>query len=130
MAIYPFKILGSTDEIQDIDKFFYEYFTRNENYHLKGLISGILDSKIDGKYKRGIEECTFAHENEKYIIASVTLLTIVEGILSSFEPDKTNIRMMKVCQTQVDMTSTSTEILEKYIWISYSNFIRKLLYEI
>lgn len=126
MAIYPFKVLGATSEIRDIDKFFNEYFTHNENYHLKGLIRNILGSEIDEKFKRGIEECVYAYENEKYIIASITLLTIVEGVLSGFETNKKNTRMMKVCQMQADKTVESEDIIEKYSWISYNNFIKKL----
>lgn len=126
MAIYPINVLGRTDKIKDVNEFFYWYFTANESYNFKGLIKNILNSKIDKKYKIAIEECFYAYENHKYIICSITLLTVIEGILSSFYPDKTNIKMMKVCQKQVDTIDGNKDIIQKYIWISYNNFIRKL----
>ena len=126
MAIYPINVLGQTNEIKDVNKFFHWYFTENENYNFKGLINSILNSKIDEKYKITVKECLYAYENQKYIIASVTLITIIEGILSNFYPDKTNIKMMKVCQGQVDLKQEDDDIIQKYIWISYNNFIKKL----
>lgn len=125
MAIYPIKILGSTNKIKDIDEFFCEYFTTNEEMHFKSLTTNILNSHIEEKYKIAIRECIFAYENGKFIIASITLLTVIEGILSNFDPDKTNIRMMKVCQQQVDNV-TEEDLIKRKMWVSYKNFITKL----
>lgn len=126
MAIYPINVLGQTSEIKDINQFFYWYFTENERYNFVGLVDGILSSNIDEKFKTTIKECVFAYENKKYIITSITLITVIEGILSRFYPDKTNVRMMKVCQIQVDKIEEKNSIIEKYVWLSYNNFVRKL----
>ncbi|MDM5332873.1 hypothetical protein QUF56_06490 [Ureibacillus composti] len=126
MAIYPIKVLGQTNEIKDINQFFHFYFTVDESRNFKGLVEGILSSKIDEKFKTAIKECVFAYESKKYIITSITLITVIEGILSKFYPDKTNVRMMKVCQTQVDSIEEKNSIIEKHIWHSYNNFVRKL----
>ncbi len=128
MAIYPIKILGNTNEIKDIDGFFHKYFIGNDKLNFKSLTTKILNSNIEDKYKKGIEECIFAHENGRFIVASITLLTIIEGILSKFDSDKTNIRMMKVCQQQVDniVNVDEKELLKKHMWVSYKNFITKL----
>jgi hypothetical protein len=126
MALYPINVLGRTDKIKDVNEFFYWYFTENENYNFKKLIEDILDTKIDEKYKRAVDECVYAYYNSKYIICSITLLTVIEGILSRFYPDKTNTKMMKVCQKQVDTIDGNKDIIKKYVWISYNNFIRKL----
>ncbi|TMN21852.1 hypothetical protein [Lentibacillus cibarius] len=126
MAIYPINVLGQTSEIKDINQFFYWYFTENERYNFVGLVDGILSSTIDEKFKTAIKECVFSYENKKYIITSITLITVIEGILSSFYPDKTNVRMMKVCQIQVDKIEGNKSVIEKYVWLSYNNFVRKL----
>lgn len=125
MSIYPIKILGSTNKIKNIDKFFCEYFTINEEMNFKKLTTNILNSHIEEKYKIAIRECIFAYQKDNFIIASITLLTVIEGILSNFDSDKSNIRMMKVCQQQVDNV-TEEDLIKRKMWVSYRNFITKL----
>lgn len=128
MGIYPINVLGQTNEISDVSKFFVWYFTGDNHSSFEKLIHNIQTSNIDEKFKPAINQCVFAYENNQYIICVVTLLTVIEGILSSFYPDKTNTKMKAVCKRQVEKFSSSEHIIEKHVWNSYKNFINKLYY--
>ncbi len=127
LGIYAVNIIGNTDEIADIDKFLLWFFTENDYEHYNKMVDGILASPISDGVKRLIEECRFAYDNKKYAICADSLVSAIEGILSTFWSDKTNIRMMKVCQAKVDeMANDNKHITKKYLWVSYNKFIRKL----
>ena len=95
------------------------YLTEEQQYTL-------LEAIEDG-LKKVVDECRFAFENKKFAICADSLVSVIEGILSTFWDDKTNIRMMKICQAKVDELADEKEhITKKYIWVSYNKFIRKL----
>ena len=127
LGIYAINVIGKTNEIYDIEKFLLWYFTENEYEHFQNMIRGILVAPIGDGLKKLTKECYFAFENKKYAICADSLVAIIEGILSTFCDDKTNIRMMKICQSKVDELANEKEhITKKYIWVSYNKFIRKL----
>lgn len=127
LGIYAVNVIGKTDEISDIDKFFMWFYSENGYEHFKNMIKTILEAPIGDGLKKLIEECQFAFENKRYAICADSLISAIEGILSTFWDDKTNIRMMKICQSKVDeLANDNKNITKKYIWISYNKFIRKL----
>lgn len=127
LGIYAVNAIGQTDEIKDVDKFLQWYFTEDDYEHFKNMIEGILEAPISEGIKKLVDECHFAFVNKKYAICADSLISVIEGILSSFWDYKTNIRMMKICQTKVDELSDDKEhLIKKYIWVSYNKFIHKL----
>lgn len=127
LGIYAVNVIGNTDKISDLDKFLIWYFTENEYDHFNNMLVGIAASPIGAGIKRLVDECNFAYKNQKYAICADSLVSAIEGILSTFWDDKTNIRMMKICQAKVDELANEKEhIIKKYIWVSYNKFIRKL----
>lgn len=127
LNIYAVNTIGSTNEIADVNRFLLRYYTKENYLQAKKMLEDILSAPIDESIKNLIKECWFAFENKKYFICANSLVAAVEGILSTFWEDKKNIWMMQVCQAKVDALANETDhLIEKYIWISYSKFIRKL----
>ncbi|MBE7033317.1 MAG: hypothetical protein E7406_03725 [Ruminococcaceae bacterium] len=127
LGIYAINVIGKTDKISDIDKFFVGFFSDNRYEHFNNIIKKILESPIEDGLKKLIEECKFAFENKKYAICADSLISAIEGILSTFWDNKSNTKMMQVCKAKVDEFANETEhITKKYLWISYDKFIRRL----
>lgn len=127
LNIYAVNVIGKTDEVSDVDKFMLELYTGDEYERYKRMIDGIMKSPISAGIKKLIDESSFAFEHGKYAICADSLVSAIEGILSTFWEDKANIRMMKICQAKVDELAAEKEhITKKYVWVSYNKFIRKL----
>lgn len=71
-------------------------------------------------------ECWIAFQNDLFAICATSLMSVIEGILSEFSDDKQDIRMMRICQKQVDSSPANEETIAKHVWISYNKFIRSL----
>ena len=127
MSISAVNAIGKTNSIVDINGFMLELYTREGYVRYKTMVAGIMKAPISSGLKKLIEESCFAFEHSKYAICADALVSAIEGILSTFWEDKTNIRMMQICQAKVDELADEKEhITKKYVWVSYNKFIRKL----
>ena len=123
--------IGRTNDISDINTFLHAFFTRKNYAVTKKMICGISSSCTHLGLKKVVNECWIAFQNNLYAVCAIALLTVIEGMLSDFSDDKQDIRMMRICQKQVDYYSrenkyTAAHLIEKYVWESYNLFIRNL----
>lgn len=93
---------------------------------MKAMYRGIQDSKIRESLKKLTGECWWAFNEKKFPIYAISLLAMIEGVLSEYSSDKQNARMMKVCQYHVDNFPAVGSTLIKHTWISYNSIIWKL----
>lgn len=126
LGIYAVNVIGQTDEIDDINAFLSEYFSRDDYEVTKNMINSILRSKIREPLKELVRQCWDAFQSKLYAVCSTSLLSVIEGVLSEFGDDKQDVRMMKICQYHVDNFPAEGSTIEKHVWISYNTFIRKL----
>ncbi len=126
LGILAIKTLANTDELDDVNAFLKWYFTEDNYLHTKNMLSVIKKSPIKNGLKKLIDECWQAFEIKSYAICATSLLSVIEGILSEFSDDKTDVRMMKICQKKVDTFPSNGSTIQKHIWISYNTFIRNL----
>lgn len=127
MNIYAVNAIGKTDAVSDIDSFMLELYTGDGYERYKIMIDGIMKSPISAGIKKLIDESCFAFEHRKYAICADALVSVIEGILSTFWEDKSNTRMMQICQAKVnELADEKDHITKKYVWVSYNKFIRKL----
>lgn len=126
MSIRPIEYISRLEDSK-VDDFFCEFFSYDKNRLFEEMIIDIQTSKIEEKYKNAVKQCVIAYNQELYIIVANTLLTIIEGILSSFYPNKKNIHMKKICEKMInEMVNTEVDIIKKYSWESYEKFIDNL----
>ena len=126
LGIYAVNVIGQTDEIEDINAFLAELFTRDDYKVTKNMIDSILQSKIREPLKELVRQCWDAFQGRLYAVCATSLLSVIEGVLSEFGDDKQDVRMMKICQYHVDNFPADGSTIEKHVWISYNTFIRKL----
>ena len=127
LSIYAVNVIGKTDTVSDIDSFMLDLYTGDDYERYKMMVDGIMKSPISAGIKKLIDESCFAFEHGKYAICADALISVIEGILSTFWEDKSNTRMMQICQAKVnDLADEKDQITKKYIWTSYNKFIRKL----
>ncbi|MFD4927695.1 hypothetical protein ACFWMS_02050 [Peribacillus butanolivorans] len=107
---------------RDIDAIFYKYYSEDEIF--ESMIDAILSNKNIERWHEAIEQCVYAHKNKMFILSISTLIPILEGILSTFENNKTNIKMMKVCKEMLETTDNKS--IKKIMWISCYHFISTL----
>lgn len=122
-AVYA---LGNTDKLDDVNGFMEQLYAYDDYRNMKTMIKGIQESKIKEGLKKLINECWNAFNSKMYAICATSLLSVIEGILSEFSDDKQDIRMMRVCQKQVDSFPNDGSTIMKHVWISYNQFIRNL----
>lgn len=122
-AVYA---LGNTDKLDDVNGFMEQLYAYDDYRNMKTMIKGIQESKIKEGLKKLINECWNAFNSKMYAICATSLLSVIEGILSEFSDDKQDIRMMKVCQKQVDSFPNDGSTIMKHVWISYNQFIKNL----
>lgn len=109
-------------------------FHYSEDYNFDQMINSIMNNSENKQWHQAIEQCVYAYKNNMYILSICTLLPVLEGILSTFEEDKTNIRMMKVCKEMLNTVENKLTIdpsyleaiLNKALWISCYHFITAL----
>ncbi len=126
LGIYAVNTIGNTDDINDVDGFLKMYFSQDDYLFTKNIIVGILASKIKNGLKKMTAECWTAFQNKLYAVCATSLLSVIEGILSEFSDNKQDVKMMKVCQKQLDTYPANGGTIAKHIWISYNKFIRNL----
>lgn len=126
LGVYAINVIGNTEEIADIETFFEEYFTQNDYSFAQKMIENILNTTISEGLKKVVRECWIAFQRKLYAICATSLLSVIEGVLSEFSDDKSDVRMMKVCQKHVDEFPQDGSSILKHVWISYNNFIRNL----
>ncbi|CAH1202953.1 hypothetical protein PAECIP111891_02163 [Paenibacillus allorhizoplanae] len=109
---------------EEIDNFFHAYYSDEDNFNkLFQMIYSISSLK---QWHLAIRQCEIAHRKELFILSISTLLPVLEGILSKFENDKNNIRMIKVCKQMLDDSLTKESWVFSTIWNSCFHFITTL----
>ncbi|MFP7737516.1 hypothetical protein ACLHDF_30295 [Priestia aryabhattai] len=109
---------------EDVDTFFYDYYSSN-NDEFDKMTNSILKNKCIYQWHEAIKQSVYAHKNNMFILSISTLIPVLEGILSTFESNKSNIRMMKVCKDMLNTTDDEA-LVDKIMWTSCYHFISAL----
>ncbi|RAI84426.1 hypothetical protein DET54_1254 [Paenibacillus pabuli] len=117
-----FEDLSLSNEI--IDNFFLEYYLEEDNFNR--LLTMIYDVQLLAQWHPAIKQCEIAHRNELYILSISTLIPILEGVLSKFEDDKNNIRMIRVCKEKLEESVAMNSGVQTIMWTSCLHFVTTL----
>lgn len=115
------KDFGLNEE--SINIFFEKFY---DDKQLKYSSKHILKSNINEHLKSVFVECIDIFNMGKYTASTTTLLTVLEGVLSDFGDDQTDIRMKRICRFQMDKTKADKKIINHLIWVSIYKFIDEL----
>lgn len=86
----------------ELDTYFYEYFSENDWDEYKDLKADIL-KHLDPKWTRLINDCFFLFENHRHQAAIPVLFSIIEGELANLlESDKYSGKLVKEMETKAE----------------------------
>ena len=126
LGIYAVKQIANTNKLDDINTFLKWYFTDEDYLHTKKMVQHIENSSIKMGLKKLFGECWESFKDKRFAICANSLVSVIEGLLSEFNDNKNDIRMMKICQEKVDTFPEDGSTIQKHAWISYNTFIREL----
>lgn len=114
---------GKENNVEVFDTFFVEYYS-DKNFKL--LVKHVNNSRISEVQKGLFNDCVDAYEDGKYLLCINGLMPILEGILSQFGGDPTDVRMMKICKYNMDKTENENKLINHLVWVSSYSFVSNL----
>jgi hypothetical protein len=85
--------------IEAYDLFFSQYYS---NKRFKLMIKHINQSSITKSHKELFNDCIQNYDEKRYLTCITVLLTLLEGVLSSFGDTKKDIRVIRICRFHMD----------------------------
>ena len=117
---------SGTHTKKELDALFLNFYFGKSGANFKLLVKHINNSVFIGSRKELFNQCVENFYSGNYLITINCLASILEGVLSSCDSDKTNIRMMKICREQLEKVERENKQIKKLVWTSFSNFITLL----
>lgn len=109
----------------DIDCFFDKFYSNEE---LENLFIAIRESISNAGQKKRFEECCAIFKQGFYSTCLTTLTTILEGSISSFGDDPSDVRVMRICDFHAGKERENGNKIKALCWKSIYEYI-KLLFE-
>lgn len=106
----------------DIDAFFSKYYTPAKIKLLKRRISRSISNQAQ---KCAFEESISAFEQEQYQICRLGLIPILEGLISLYNPNANDVRVMHVCDAQSKEARAKGKNIKALCWLSIYRFTKK-----
>lgn len=115
-----------TQTKEDFDNYFNDFYLRRKNVNFKLMVKHIGLALPSETTKKLFAQCVENFINENYLITVNSLVTLLEGVLSSCESNKNNIWMMKICKDQIEKVKIDKKQIRQIVWTSFANFITLL----
>ena len=110
---------------ESIDLFFENFYTEERVNELQDIIENSIENP--GQKKRW-EECCNIFKQGMYSSCLTVLTTFLEGKISSFGDDPEDVRMMRICNFQMEEERKKGNNVKSLCWLSMYEYIR-LLFE-
>lgn len=114
------KIIGDESAI---DTYFSEYYDGRELRYIYRKITKAVDNPAQQELFR---ECQKAYESKMYSVCLTTLLTILEGFISSFGDDPQDVRVMRICDYHAKEEISQKNNIKSLCWLSMYEFTKVL----
>lgn len=108
---------------QDIDTFFSEFYTDRE---LDNLYDTIYNSIENFGQKKRFEESYTIFKQGLYSTCLTTLITILEGFISTFGDNPNDVRIMKICNSHSEEERKNGNIINSLCWQSMYEYTKLL----
>jgi len=105
-----------------LDTFFLQYYNGREFRYLCRKTKKLLRS---GAQQQTFEECCEAYSKGQFTICRTALISVLEGMISEYNTDPCDIRVMKVCHFQAGEERKAGRNIRSLSWISMYQFTKK-----
>lgn len=106
-----------------LDNFFVQYYSGRE---FRQLYRKTRDILRPGAQQQTFTECYEAYNDGKYTICRTALISVLEGLISAFNDDPKDVRVMKVCHKKAGEERTAGNNIRSICWSSMYQFVKKL----
>ena len=110
---------ASCDETT-IDSFMSEYYT---DAKMRLLSRRIQRSITNDAQRKTFEESIFSFNNDQFQICRIGLVAVLEGLISSYNPEPKDVRLMHVCKHQSQTAQKKKQNIKALCWLSMYTFI-------
>lgn len=104
---------------RDIDAFFAGYYSRARIKLLNRRISRSIQNPAQ---KCAFEEAILSFEQGHYQVCRISLISILEGLISSYNPKANDVRVMHVCDYQAKEAKSKGKNIKALCWLSVYKF--------
>lgn len=108
---------------EDIDNFFSAFYTDEE---LESLYEPIKNSISNLGQRKRFEECCIIFKQGLYSSCLTTLITILEGVISSFGDDPKDVRIKRICNFHANEERDKGNKLKSLCWQSIYEYANVL----
>lgn len=119
------SLLSRIDKQENVDDFFHKYYNGG-NFRLMCRKARI--QLPTGAQKNTFDECVNAYEQGMFNVCRTALLTVLEGVVSSFNSDAKDVRVMHVCEAKANEEKAAGRHIKSLCWLSMYEFV-KILYQ-
>ncbi len=109
------ELKKSVNDENTLDCFFVNYYAERE---FKYICRKIFKSIQNQAQKSIFNECIFSYENGLYSTCLTTLITIFEGVVSSFGDSQQDVRVMRICRFHADEALKKKKYIKNLCWLS------------
>lgn len=106
-----------------LDRFFETFYNSRE---LKFICRKIENAIPNEAQKSIFKECVNAYNTNLYSVCQTTLLTVLEGVISSFGDNPEDVRVMRVCRFQAEEEQKKGKQIKSLCWLSMYEYISNL----
>ncbi len=110
----------SSDE--QINQFFVKYY---EGRELRYIYRKSRSELPEGAQRQTFDECFESYQAGKYTICRTALTTVLEGMISEFNNDPRDVRVMHVCDAQAKREQADGKNIKSMCWLSMYAFTKK-----
>lgn len=112
-------LMTSSSDESSIDSFFTGYYTRTKIRILQRRISCSI---VNPAQKSAFEESVAVYEQGQYQVCRICLISVLEGLISSYNPKVNDVRVMHVCDAQAKDARTRGKNIKALCWLSMYRF--------
>lgn len=112
-----------TGDNEAIENYFVDFYQGAE---LRLMFRKVKRSLDNGAQQVTFSECISAFEQGMFSICLTTLLTVLEGLVSSFGDDPQDVRVMRICKFHADDEMQKKNKIKSLCWLSMYEFTKIL----
>jgi hypothetical protein len=119
------ELMKVSGDERSLDKYFSEYYDGREFRFICRKITKAIDNPAQQTI---FAECVKAFESKLYSVCLTTLISVLEGFISTFGDNPQDVRIMRICSFHAGEEMIKKNNIKSLSWLSMYEFT-KLLYQ-
>ncbi|MDT3698851.1 MAG: hypothetical protein RO469_05430 [Thermincola sp.] len=117
------ELMKISGDERTLDKYFSEFYDGRE---FKFICRKITKAIANPAQKTIFTECVKAFESELYSVCLTTLISVLEGFISTFGDNPQDVRIMRICSFHAGEEMKKKNNIKSLCWLSMYEFTKQL----